>query len=297
MSLKAIRVHRDGIVDGEFNWQTKVDGRIHDIPVITSWHADATRDTAQQYHVYGGLGCEQLGTRRMIRRISEQGLVGAAGVVIDFRHLPPSEANIMRAIKEVPVAAAVAFNEASNNSTDSHVNVLGHSQGGGVVLLNVTEAPELFGAVAAIAPVGINRASFGHRPSEKLKTFSKRYFQNAFLKIDQNVLIHPSNIPSVYEGGKMIIGDALHGRAHRKINFALDIDLIPGVQRIAEGHSVRIFAGENDPIFRLSELCASLGECGLAHLIEVVPGSHTFPTSSTQAAQLKPAVNWLKTVS
>ncbi len=296
MSLKVTRTHRDGLVDGEFNWQTKIDGRTYDIPVTASWHPGATREGAEQYHVYGGLGCERLGNRRMVRRISEQGLLGSAGVVIDFRHLPPSDANIMRAIKEVPLAAVEAFNEASKKPSETRVNVLGHSQGGGVVLLNAAEAPELFGAVAAIAPVGINRASFGHRPSEKLKTFSKRYFQNAFLKMDQNVLIHPSNIPSVYEGGKMILGDVLHGRAHKKIGLALDIDLIPNTEHLVEEHNVRIFVGENDPIFRLSELQASLGECGLAHLIEAVPGSHTFPTSSTQAAQLKPAVNWLKTV-
>jgi hypothetical protein len=261
--------------------------------------------TAKQVHVYAGIREENRAAIHAME-VLDKLKIPASAIILPFHYLPANDANIKRVIVEGPREFARHQNIRSGKSEDSPVDLLGSSQGGGAVIMAADETPELFDAIAARAPVGLNQEAFGDVDKRRgglreLKFMYRLAVENAF-KGDQMPLHFKSphvdigNILGQYEVMKGLIDDAGAHRLGPKLNFALSRSLANQVSNLRkENHPINIFVGEDDPIFRLSEIIATLGEVGCDDLITTMEGaSHSAIMSNAGTRQLEIAANWLK---
>lgn len=279
----------------QINWQPKIDGQIRDVPIDV-----LTNDQAPDVHFYGGLGEKHLATQAGVNILGELGLK-TAGVYLTFDVLEPTRANIQRTIQEAPIAVVQQLNEQAGRPADTKTKLIGKSQGGGVVFTTASQAPELYGAIGSLAPVGLNREFLGSTLDERRQEFYKRLAFINLLRSEQNPLLHPGNLPAGYELGRQVISDILarfegHSRLKAKVDLAMEMDLADDIKRLVSDHNIRIFVGEKDPIFKPFEIVQTLGQVGLTDLVETVPGSHSSTLTRTGKAQLTRVGQWIRSV-
>jgi pimeloyl-ACP methyl ester carboxylesterase len=271
-------------------WQPKIDGRRYDVPIDY-----LANDEVADLHLYPGFGEERRSTERAIQLLSEIG-VPTAGVVLPFHILEPTIANLHRTIIEAPVAIAETLNEQANRPTCSPVNIIGKSQGGGVALATAAEAPELFGALGIISPVGLTPESFGDTASQRRRNFIWRLGVVNSFTLSMNPLLDPGNFTATREVLKRTLDDVRAGRLKNKLDLAFSLDLTDSVKQLAEDHPIKIFVGEKDKVFRPNELRQSLGRIGCEDLLELTEGSHVPILNHRGAQQLTIAGNWIKAI-
>lgn|GEM_PF-3593671 len=283
-----------------------VDGVEKYVPLDFVVNNEALRNpTAKQVHVYAGIREEGRAAIHAMEVLD--GLqMPASAIILPFQYLEPTPANIERVILEGPVSFATHQNIKSGKKEDSPVDLFGSSQGGGAVIMTANETPELFDAIAARAPVGLNQEAFGDVNdstdfTRRLKFMYRFAVENA-VKSGQMPLhfksphIDMGNVFGQYEAIKGLINDVGAHRLGPKLDFALSRSLAGAVSKLRdEDHPINIFVGEDDPVFRLSEIIATLGKVGCDDLITPMEGaSHSAIMSNAGTRQLEMAANWLK---
>jgi surfactin synthase thioesterase subunit len=274
-------------------WQPVVDGRTHDVE-INVWHHPEALDQPFQTHFYPGLGEEDRIAQRGVKKLAALDLP-ASVVVLPVQSLPVTAANIDRFATEAPIAVAQAMNEKAGKPADQPVDLMGRSQGGGIIFMTASHDSEQYGSLAALSPVGLNPDDLGRNPSQKRRNFMWRLGWQNNRRPEQS-LRDPGNIVAGYEVFGRIGSDVLHRRLGTKLDYALSVNLGYRIQRLAADHPIRIFVGEHDPIFRYHELALSLGELGMVHLLEEVSGSHSSLAAKATDSQLAVMVDWLKSL-
>jgi pimeloyl-ACP methyl ester carboxylesterase len=280
-----------GVRFEEFVWQPRVDGRQRDFVVNTYMTEGADAPNADQTHVYLGLGEERFASKGALKTLGKNGLA-AISVVLPFHHLPPEPKYFEQVLEEVPIAFAVEMQERTDSNKPA--SLIGHSQGGGVVLIAGSQAPDLFDNIAAISPVGLNGNFMGDTPEAKRAEFIKRFMvYNAIMHTSQWPH-HLGNFVAGPEIGSRVAKDIYQKRFVPKLNYALNVDGVPIVEAAVDGGcNVAVFAAENDPVFPPSELRASLETAGLEHLLTTVPGSHSSPLVRGGRKQFEIAAQWI----
>jgi hypothetical protein len=285
-----------------------VEGRKRDVPLRFVVNNEAKQNPkSKQVHLYAGIREEGKAAIHAMEVLD--GLkIPASAVILPFDILEPTSDNIEKVIVEGPREFARHQNIRSGKNEDSPVDLLGSSQGGGAVIMAADETPELFDAIAARAPVGLNQDAFGDindsTDSTRRRKFIYRFaFENA-VKSGQMPLHFKSphmdigNIIGQYEVTKGLIDDIGAHRLGPKLDFALSRSLAGAVSKLRqENHPINIFVGEDDPVFRLSELLKTLGTVGCADLVTPMKGmSHSSIMSNAGTRQLEVAASWLKSV-
>lgn len=285
----------------------RADGK--DVPIDFVVNNEALLNPmAKQVHVYAGIREEKRAAIHAMEVLDELRMPASA-IILPFHHLHPTPANIERVLVEVPPAFVTHQNLTLGKNQYSHVDLLGSSQGGGGVFMTASETPELFDAIASRAPVGLNQEVFGNGGDNmairmrRLRFLYRFAIKNA-IKGDQMPLhfksphIDIGNVLGQYEAVKGLIDDIGAHRLGPKLDFALSKSLAGDVAKLnKEKHPINIFVGEDDPVFRLSEIIATLGEVGCQDLVTPMEGaSHSSIMSNAGTKQLKVAANWLKLI-
>jgi pimeloyl-ACP methyl ester carboxylesterase len=279
----------------------KIAGRTHDVPVDVVYDPNVILPGVRQLHYYGGLGVETIVTRRAVRTLSRYNLP-AVGVILRFT-LDPTVANLERTVVEVPQYIAAIFNERVGDRPDTPIDLFGDSQGGAVVLMAASKAPERYGAIAASKPAGFNSDMLGNTLKERRREFYIRFAIRNRRQVEQNVIRDPTNLIVTFEVSKRLFGDAFRmfppcSHLAGKLNYALGLDLtaLPNgfepLSKLAETHPLAIFAGRTDPLFQVHEYRTTLRRAGLENLLHIMPGSHTSPGNRGGIEQTGPVAVW-----
>lgn len=271
-------------------WQPQIDGRKHDVPIDV-----LTGGEFADVHLYGGLGEERHATRVGVETLGGIGL-SVAGVVLPFHLLEATRSNIERTCIEVPLLVAQFLNEANSKPVDTRVNLIGKSQGGGVVLQAGYSAPEQYGAIGSLAPVGLNSSFLGENSTEQRRTFLRRLLISNNRRPEQNPFRDKGNLRAGIEVGARALSDVMARRLKTKLDFAIDHDFSKDMIELRANHAVRIFVGEGDPLFRASEIAYNLGLVGCEDLLEVIPGSHGSLLTRMGTRQLEAVGAWISKV-
>lgn len=274
-------------------WQPTIgiDGRKYDVPIDI-----ITNSSEPEVHFYGGLGEETHATTRAVQMLGDLN-IRAAGVILPFHHLEPTQANIRRTVVEAPHVIVQEMNNRIGKPADTKVNLVGKSQGGGLVLLTASEAPELFNAIASWAPAGLTNEFLGTSVSDRQRQFLWRLIARNNMRLEQWLIPGTGNPTGGWEIVKRAASDIRAHRLEPKLRFAMDIDDAPErTKTLAFDHPLRIFAGEQDPVFKVAEILHTLGRVGLEGVVKTIPGSHASLLTKMAKTQLAIIVDWLKPV-
>ncbi|MGH7236955.1 MAG: hypothetical protein ACREGF_00275 [Candidatus Saccharimonadales bacterium] len=231
---------------------------------------------------------------RVIRALGERG-ISVAALIVPYDD--SDKLAIDRTTREAPIAVIHHINQVAGLPEDTPRHGIDHSQGGGGLLITAKEEPKLYRAIGAIAPVGMNNEVLGDNPKQRTNEFYQRLARNVFLPDQQ--LWHRGNFTAGRELGAGIWSD-LRGRDGRKfgelltakLHYAMEQNLAENVAILAKDRPVRIFAGDEDPVFKLAELAQALGHVSCGNSLEVVPGSHISWATRRGQEQLLTAVRW-----
>lgn len=247
-------------------------------------------DTAQT-HVYLGVGEGRFASRSTLKALSQLGIESTA-VILPFHYLPCEPVNIERTLIEVPQLLSQKLTERAG--THGPVSLLGHSQGGGGIIIAASEAPELYNAVGAWSPVALTSKALGKELPEQRLEFFKRFLLQNSVRIEQIPLLHPGNLIAGLEIFSFIAHDAFGKRLIPKLNYALTVDGLDKITKLAQKlEHVAIFGAIHDPVFKITEYAEALAAVGLEHLLHIVPGSHSSPLTKPGQAQLEAVGAWL----
>ena len=138
----------------------------------------------------------------------------------------------------------------------AQATVLGHSMGGGLLGIGVQEAPELFGSLAFLEPIGHDTAARIAREPD----YERRV--RAFKRQFAHVLIgpYPNAGPSELAHAGVAIGSQLKHdlfpRKERRFDHAIRLvqntDVVPAVyQHAKDGNAIVYIFGSKDPLVKL----------------------------------------------
>lgn len=274
-------------------WEPEIEGRTHNVPVSIQYTGAALAEGSSQTHLYLGLGEEETAGPLGLEVARTNG-IDAVNVIYRFEALPCTRANIERTVIEVPHMVSRALNERAGNPADTPVDLMGSSQGGGGVIMTASEAPEKFGAIATLGPVGLTPEAFGDHPFEKKARFMWRLaVVNGLLRPENTVLRDRGNWEALRAVGGRAVKDIVSRRLGPKLDFALSQSLATDVARLATDHDIAIFATTKDPVFRIHELRAALEGVGASSLLHEIPGPHATVFNRAGRTALSHAVGWL----
>lgn len=249
-----------------------------------------------------GLGEGNVASRHAARVFDELD-IPATVLNLPLDSFEPTNLNLETVANELPVALASFLNE----DNDRPVDLMGNSQGGAAALMTGSSAPEVFGHIDVIRPLGLNRQALGitsEDPSQaELRQARRKFYfrlgvQNTF-RGDQSY-VHFTRRP-VIDGGNMIgqseiladVGRSwIARRLKAKLNAGLSLNLAQKAIDLHEsGHDTTLWVADRDPLFRLSEILQTLGALGIdgieSGLVVPFPGSHSSIRSSAGTQQLR----------
>lgn len=107
------------------------------------------------------------------------------------------------------------------------------------------------------------------------------------MKHDHNPFVYKGNWRASIEVGSRAMSDVLSGRLWPKVDYAIEQDFTSDIAKLRNEHPLRIFVGEDDLLFKTSELAYALGTVGCRDLLQLVPGSHSSLLTRSGSAQLE----------
>ncbi len=279
----------------QIQWEPEVGGQIYNLSMDYISNGEDP-----EIILFPGLGEERKITEGVIRRLINEGF-SVGGIVLTFRYA--NSEIIDKTVKEAPIVVIKYLNSKYGNNTDTPKHVIGHSQGGFVVIMSAAEDSKLFKSIGSLAPVGLNMDSLGNTVDERTYHFIERMMINTLFRGDQ-LIWHSGNYSSIMEVMKRFILDLrsnkdlgiTRGKLFKeKFDYVMKLNIIHKVERIVEDqHDIRIFVGDKDPVFPVEEIMKTLQSASLTELMEIVPGSHTSLAANTGYQQIKQVVEWVK---
>ncbi len=275
-------------------WQPTVYGKKKDIPIECLVGSNALTSKTDPVHLYTGYGEEKLAISSAIKMLDdlERPAIGV--------RLPDSfsrdRATLEMTAIEAPRAVAQWFNERLGKATEDPVDVIGHSKGAGALLMAGVHAPEQYGVMGLIGPIGITNKYLGETERQRIKNYFLRIAVLNTLTPDHSPITDPTNILSFYEFAINIAKDIKNGVIKTKLDLAFSLDLANNVASLAKDHAIRLFLGEDDKLFTTDEYKDCLGKDVFENNTVIIPGSHSAMISRMGRRQLHIASDWRESV-
>ncbi|HUD07779.1 MAG TPA: hypothetical protein VMQ52_01745 [Candidatus Saccharimonadales bacterium] len=275
-------------------WQPVIAGLTRDIPLYCFIGKSAMIPGNDPVFIFPGYGEERISIPTAVNTLEKRG-IASIGVNLPDTFLR-DKAILELSSREAPVAVAQSFNEIAGKAPDAKVDVVGHSKGAGVLLVAGREAPERFGALGLIGPIGVTNEYLGRSTNARILNYFWRLGVLNNLEPDHNPLKDRGNLVSFYEVATRIGKDVVRGTLKTKLDLAFDLNLAENIRQLSKDHPLRLFLGTGDRLFTLEEYRKAMGEDTYNDCVEEVIGSHSPITNRVGRQHIALAGDWIKAV-
>jgi pimeloyl-ACP methyl ester carboxylesterase len=243
----------------------------------------------------GGYGENEWTTRYTIEKLGAL-QIHAVGAVMPFKQLSADRREIYAGCVNLPHAVGDQLRN-QYEAPAALLEIIGHSQGGGIWGMVRRERPEGLGNAVLWAPVGYNLpetiADTAER--ERVKNFVSRFGTNA---LKQNPLDLAGDRAGLEVAAQLVFDIRTH-RFVPKVGMAVMLALQrEAIKHVNDGRRVGILLGRSDRVFRAKEIIEATMACRQPDdcLPDFIPvdGSHATMSSRVGLRQLQLAAAYLQ---